>query len=85
MIKKYFSSLFELSNSASIIRAIIFTSGHIFIETIVISRITGARIELAGTAAIVGPLISGAWYWVIDRWWTKRHADVEHGEPGHRH
>lgn len=84
-MKKYFPSLFELSNSASIIRAIVFTAGHILIETIVISRITGARIELAGTAAIVGPLVSGTWYWLIDRWWTKRHADVEHGGQGHRH
>jgi hypothetical protein len=84
-MKKFFSSLFELSYWATTIRALLFTFGHIFIETIVISKITGARIELAGTAAIVGPLISGAWYWVIDRWWTKRHADVEHGGPGHRH
>ncbi len=77
-MKEYLGSLFKVSYTATTVRTIIYTVGHIFIETVAISLITGAEFQVAGTAAILGPLMSGFWYWIIDRWWTNNHMKISH-------
>lgn len=70
--------LFKVGSSSTTVRTLIFTLGHFLIDTMVIAKITGADLQIAGQAAIVGPLINGVWYWLIDRWWTMRHMETEH-------
>jgi uncharacterized membrane protein len=72
------SKLWEVSVSATTIRTGIFTAGHFLIDVFVIALITGAPIETATLASIVGPLINGCWYWIIDRLWSAKHARDEH-------
>ncbi len=71
------SKLWEVSVSATTIRTGIFTTGHFMIDIFVISMITGATIEKATLASLLGPLLNGIWFWFIDRWWTQKHADNE--------
>ena len=75
-----FSKLWEVSASATTIRTAIFTSGHFLIDVFVIAGITGASVGTATLASLVGPAINGAWFWVIDRWWSQRHANSERPE-----
>lgn len=62
---------------SSLLRAAIFTCGHFVIDVFVISWITGAPIELAGLAALVGPIINGVWFWTFDRMWSTMHQADE--------
>lgn len=71
------NKLIEVSVSATTIRTLIFTGGHFVIDTMVIATITGATLQTAGTASLVGPVINGIWFWMIDRWWSQKHADDE--------
>lgn len=81
--------LFKVGNSSTTTRTLIFTLGHFLIDTLVIAQVTGAAFNLAGRAALLGPLINGVWYWSIDRWWTLRHMEIEHNfkskPEGQRH
>lgn len=72
-----FNKLWEVSISASTLRAFIFTLGHFIIDVFVIASITGAAIGTATLASLIGPSINGAWFWVIDRWWSQKHANSE--------
>lgn len=72
-----FNKLWEVSVSATTIRAAIFTTGHFLIDIFVISWITGATIQTATLASLVGPILNGFWFWLIDRWWSQKHADSE--------
>jgi uncharacterized membrane protein len=71
------SKLWEVSASATTIRTGIFTAGHFTIDVFVIAWITGAPIGTATLASIIGPALNGIWFWLIDRWWSQRHADSE--------
>ena len=71
------SKLWEVSASATTIRTGIFTTGHFMIDVFVIAWITGASMGTATLASLVGPIINGCWFWVIDRWWSQKHADSE--------
>lgn len=66
-------NLITISKQSSLARAGLFTSGHFLVDTVVISTITGAPIELAGLAAFVGPIINGCWFYILDRWWSEKH------------
>lgn len=68
-------TLISIGPKQSLARASIFTLGHFFVDSIVITTITGAPIELAGLAALVGPLINGTWFWFLDRWWSTLHEE----------
>jgi uncharacterized membrane protein len=71
------SKLWEVSASATTIRTIVFTVGHFLIDFYVISTITGASPSEATLASLVAPALNGIWFWLIDRWWSQRHADSE--------
>jgi len=71
------SKLWEVNASATTLRTAVFTVGHFIIDVFVIAMITGAPIETATLASLVGPMINGVWFWLIDRWWSQKHADGE--------
>jgi uncharacterized membrane protein len=71
------SKLYEVSASATTIRTGIFTTGHFFIDVVVIAVITGVPIETATLAGMIAPVINACWYWILDRWWSQKHADSE--------
>jgi len=60
------------ANSGSIIRTIIYTIGHFIIAAACVWYFTGASFAAAITDAIVEPLINGAWYFVLDRFWATK-------------
>ena len=69
--------LWEVSAGATTLRTAIFTSGHFCIDVFVIATITGAGFGTATVASLIGPVLNGVWFWLIDRWWSQRHADSE--------
>ena len=55
----------------SILLAIIFFIGHIFIAMAVVSIITGASIWEAGAVALIEPAVNSVWFYVLHKFWTK--------------
>lgn len=71
------NKLWEVSASATTLRALIFTAGHFLIDIMVITQVAGASLEAATAASLVGPLANGMWFWTIDRIWSYKHASME--------
>ena len=65
--KGIFTIIRKLIGESSILLAIIYTIGHIFIATTCNFLITGAAVELAAVDAIVEPLINGVWFYVLHK------------------
>jgi len=57
----------KLIGESSILLAIIYTIGHIFIATLCNFLITGAAMELAAVDAIVEPIINGVWFYALHK------------------
>ena len=56
----------------SIGRALVYTTGHIIIAMCVVSILTGASLFEAGLVALIEPTINGAWYYILDKLWTRK-------------
>lgn len=69
--------LIEVSTTATILRTLIFTGGHFLIDILVISSVTGAPLETATLASVLGPVLNGIWFFIIDRVWSSLHAKDE--------
>jgi uncharacterized membrane protein len=67
LTKGIFKIIRKLIGESSILLAIIYTIGHIFIATTCNFLITGAAVELAAVDAIVEPLINGVWFYVLHK------------------
>ena len=67
LTKGIFKLLKRLIGESSILLAVIYTIGHIFIATICNWLITGAAMELAAVDAIVEPIINGFWFYVLHK------------------
>ena len=65
-----FKTLKELIVSSSIMRAVVYTMGHIMIAMACNTIITGATWELAIMDAVIEPCINGVWYYFLDKIWT---------------
>ena len=65
-----FKTLKELIVSSSIMRAVVYTIGHIMIAMACNTIITGATWELAIMDAVIEPCINGVWYYFLDKIWT---------------
>ncbi len=61
----------ELSIYGSIVRAIIYTIGHIIIAMTCNKLITNTSLELAIADALIEPVINGIWFFTLDRFWSK--------------
>ena len=70
--KNFLNSVKELSIRGSILRAIIYTLGHIVIAMTCNRLITGTSFDLAILDAIIEPMINGVWFFMLDRLWSKK-------------
>ena len=70
--KNIIKSLKETSVAGSVIRAIIYTIGHIIIAMTCNRIITNTSFELAALDAIIEPIINGVWFFMLDRLWLKK-------------
>ena len=61
----------NIVGESSIMLAVIYTIGHIFIATICNWLITGAAMELAALDAIIEPIINGFWFYALHRFAKK--------------
>ena len=53
--------------SSGLLRTLIFTAGHYFIDTCCTHFIAGAEWRLAMASGMVSPLINAVWYFILDR------------------
>ena len=67
-----FMKLREMTVRGSIMRAIIYTCGHIFIALTCNKIITNSSLELATLDAIIEPIINGFWFYFLDRIWSRK-------------
>lgn len=67
LTKGIFKIIRRLIGESSILLAVIYTIGHIFIATTCNFLITGAAVELAAVDAIVEPLINGVWFYALHK------------------
>ena len=60
-----YNLLKRIVGDSSIVLAVIYTIGHIFIAMTCNYLITGARLELAAVDALVEPIINGFWFYAV--------------------
>ena len=60
------------NNKGSILRTIIYTIGHFAIAITVLMIVADVSFMIALTDAIVEPLANSVWYFILDKWWTRR-------------
>jgi len=72
--KSSFAKIGEMSIKGSVLRAIIYTCGHILIAMTCNKLITDTSFELATIDAIVEPIINGFWFFFLDRFWGKKNT-----------
>ncbi len=65
-----YNLLKRIVGDSSIVLAVIYTIGHIFIAMTCNYFITGARLELAAVDALVEPIINGFWFYALHKFWT---------------
>ena len=70
--------IFEVSknvynnNKGSILRTIVYTIGHFAIAITVLMLIADVPFMIALTDAIVEPIANSIWYFILDKWWTRK-------------
>jgi len=69
--KSPLAKLGEITVKGSIMRAVIYTCGHIVIAMTCNKLITDTSLELATLDAIIEPIINGFWFFFLDRIWSK--------------
>jgi len=65
-----YNLLKRIIGDSSVVLAVIYTIGHIFIAMTCNYLITGARLELAAVDALVEPIINGFWFYALHKLWT---------------
>ena len=60
------------NNKGSILRTIVYTTGHFIIAITVLMLIADVSFYIALTDAIVEPLANAVWYFILDKWWASR-------------
>ena len=74
---EFTQGIFKTIGGTSIGRALSYTIGHIIIAMSVVSVVTGASLFEAGLVALIEPTINGAWYYVLDKLWTRKNIQEE--------
>ena len=67
IIKEFFSN-----SKNSLIRTLIYTIGHFIIAITCLMLIADVTFLIALTDAIVEPLANSMWYFILDKWWTRK-------------
>ena len=60
------------NNRGSLIRTIIYTIGHFAIAITVLMLVADVTFAVALTDAIVEPIANSVWYFLLDKWWTRK-------------
>ena len=60
------------NNKGSILRTIIYTIGHFAIAITVLMLVADVTFAVALTDAIVEPIANSVWYFLLDKWWTRK-------------
>ena len=68
---------FYKKNKGTVLRTIIYTTGHFIIAAACVMYFTGASFEAAITDAVIEPLINGVWYLILDKFWASKVASKE--------
>ena len=63
---------FLKGSKGSLIRTIIYTVGHFIIAITCLMLIADVSFFIALTDAIVEPLANSIWYFILDKWWTRK-------------
>ena len=56
----------------SLLRTLVYTLGHFVIAVTCLILIADVSFKIAITDAIIEPLANSLWYFILDRWWTRR-------------
>ena len=60
------------TNKGSILRTIVYTIGHFAIAITVLMLVADVTFYIALTDAIVEPLASSVWYFLLDKFWASK-------------
>ena len=63
------------NNKGSILRTIVYTIGHFAIAITVLMLIADVSFMVALTDAIVEPLATAVWYFLLDKFWASKVAN----------
>ena len=65
------------NNKGSILRTIVYTIGHFAIAITVLMLIVDVPFMIALTDAIVEPLANSVWYFLLDKFWASKYANLK--------
>ncbi len=71
-----FRLLKRIIGGSSVLLAVVYTIGHIFIAMLCNNLITGAEFTLAALDAIIEPCINGVWFYVLHKLWRSFYKDA---------
>jgi len=66
------SQVIYQNNKGSLLRTIIYTIGHFAIAITVLMLVADVTFAVALTDAIVEPIANSVWYFLLDKWWTRK-------------
>ena len=66
------SNNFIRESKGSLMRTFIYTIGHFIIAITCLMLISDVSFLIALTDAIVEPLANSIWYFILDKWWTRK-------------
>ena len=75
---EFTKGLFEITkdflknSKGSLLRTLIYTLGHFMIAITCLMLIADVSFLIALTDAIVEPVANSIWYFVLDKWWTRK-------------
>ena len=66
------SKHFIKDSKGSFVRTLVYTVGHFIIAITCLILIADVSFLIALTAAIIEPLANSIWYFILDKWWTRK-------------
>ena len=66
------SKSFLKDSKGSLVRTLIYTIGHFVIAITCLMLIADVAFLIALTDAIIEPLANSIWYFILDKWWTRK-------------
>ena len=63
---------FLKNSKGSFLRTLIYTIGHFIIAITCLMLLADVSFLIALTDAIIEPLANSIWYFILDKWWTRK-------------
>ena len=63
---------FLKNSKGSFLRTLIYTIGHFIIAITCLMLIADISFLIALTDAIIEPVANSLWYFILDKWWTRK-------------